>query len=219
MKSRGHDVWTRRDLSIVSALTVRCRLMSLEQIAANWWPLATGSVHNVTRSLNRLIDAGLLDEFEVDIEMLPQMTKPLASWRPGIVDEAIFDPQKISHQLQSRWHGQSQRCRVYAPTALAAHLYGSLTHGLHDPLQATHDVHVAELYLLYRRRDPTLAEHWRGEGCFRKAGFALKDPDAFLVDSAFKPTFAVEFGGKYPAERVAAFDDHCRTHALPYELW
>ena len=58
-----------------------------------------------------------------------------------------------------------------------------------------------------------------GEAARPKAGFRIKDPDAFLIDAAGKVRRVIESGGKYEPDRVEAFHDHCVTEGLPYELW
>ena len=41
----------------------------------------------------------------------------------------------------------------------------------------------------------------------------------FLLDDAGNTLRVVESGGKYDAERVAAFHEHCAENRLTYELW
>ncbi len=47
----------------------------------------------------------------------------------------------------------------------------------------------------------------------------MKDPDAFLLDREGNTLRVIESGGKYDAERVEAFHEHCAGHRMPYELW
>jgi len=65
----------------------------------------------------------------------------------------------------------------------------------------------------------TLASLWLGEHALSKAGFRVKDPDAFLVDANRRVLKVIESAGRYGPQQVQSFHDHCVEFDLSYELW
>ena len=57
------------------------------------------------------------------------------------------------------------------------------------------------------------------EDVFPKAGFRIKNPDAFLLDDSGKPMRVVESAGRYGIPQIESFHQHCVERDLPYELW
>ena len=57
------------------------------------------------------------------------------------------------------------------------------------------------------------------EDCLPKAGYRIKDPDAFLVNSAGEVLRVIESAGRYSIAQIESFHDHCVQYGLPYELW
>lgn len=43
---------------------------------------------------------------------------------------------------------------------------------------------------------------------------SVKDPDAFILGDVSEPLGVVESGGKYDAERIVAFHEHCVGYGL-----
>ena len=104
-------------------------------------------------------------------------------------------------------------------TEKAANLMGSTACGLPRPEQWNHDLHLSQVFVMYRRRRSKLARIWVGEHSLPKAGYRIKDPDAFLVDRHGTIHRVVESAGKYNSKQVESFHNHCVNHDLPYELW
>ncbi len=82
-----------------------------------------------------------------------------------------------------------------------------------------HDLLLGEVFVAYLRDEPESARRWVGEATRPKAGYGVKDPDAFLLDEEGNTLRVIESGGKYDPERVEAFHEHCAGHRMPYELW
>ncbi len=85
---------------------------------------------------------------------------------------------------------------------------------------ATHDLHLAEVFLLFRRLRPDDAADWLGEDIREKSGFRLKDPDALIEHGDGRRPLVVEFGGRsYDAMHLRTFHEDCEARKRDYELW
>ena len=82
-------------------------------------------------------------------------------------------------------------------------------------MEATHDLHLAAVYLLMRQELPTRAKSWRFETEFARPG--EKVPDA-LVRDGFSTT-AIDFGGDYKPEQLERIHDYCQERRYGYEIW
>jgi hypothetical protein len=83
-------------------------------------------------------------------------------------------------------------------------------------LQATHDVHVLEIF---DSLTPAAKTRWTGEDCLRATGWEKrkKVPDAIVRWD--NETFAVDLIGDYPARSVADFQKFCLEEGLSYLLY
>ncbi len=210
-------VRSNRDDAILEALVLKVRVLSQEMISQAWWSeSATPSVH-AGRRLEQLTNADLLERTDVLAEPLLPLEAPICSWKPGETDP---DFEAVGYALQSRWTEPPQHTPVFVATTKSVNQYGGRGRGgLQHRLQATHDLHLAAVYLRYLRLDPDSATRWVGEDLLGQAGFRIKDPDAIVLGSDGKPDWVVEFGGRYDARRVKEFHEHCERFALRYELW
>jgi hypothetical protein len=207
--------WTKRDLDIVETLTRRVHLLSLDQIIRIWWPRA-GCRRVVRRRLRRLAAAGLIVRTIVNVHPILDVTRPLAEWTPGS-DEPDFT--RISASTKARWCGLSIPHELFFATPQAANLYGSSAGQFPDVNHRDHDLLLSEVYVLFRTTRRAEAAQWIGEDCFPKAGHRIKDPDAFLVNSAGDVLRVIESAGRYSMTQIESFHDHCVQYGLPYELW
>lgn len=207
--------WNSRDLEIVETLTRRVRLFSIEQIAAGWWR-GGPPLRLVRRRLRRMVAAGLLQRSVVNAHPLLPLTKPLARWEPG---GRPPDFAAVSLCARKRWAEIPTPQEVYFAGPLAANLFGSTAGSLPPMIHRDHDLLLAQVYVLYRTRRPDEAVRWIGEDSLPKAGYRIKDPDAFLIDCQGRIERVVESAGRYSPDQVESFHDHCRDHDLPYELW
>ena len=208
-------MWTRRDLDIVETLTRRVRVLSLTQISAIWWT-AAGS-HRVTRRhLRRLVSGDLVVRTTVNTVAVQSVDRPLFNWRPGKREP---DHRRVSSDARSRWNRAPVPTEVYLASRRAANLFGSTAGHLPRVEQIDHDLLLAEVYVLYRRDRPAEADRWIGEDTLPKAGYLIKDPDAFLVSRDGVTTRVIESAGAYSSKQIESFHQHCLEQSLPYELW
>jgi len=82
----------------------------------------------------------------------------------------------------------------------------------------THDLNVAELFLHYRREG--LPNHrWTSEDRLPRDWPIPERPDAVVRDDAGEIIRAVEYGGDYPASRLAELHAGLSRIGLSYEVW
>lgn len=209
------SLWTARDLDIVETLTRRVRLLSIDQIARIWWSRA-GSLRVIRRRLRRLAAAGLIHRTIANVHPPLDVSRPLAQWKPG-VDEP--DSRHVSLQAKNRWQSASTPHELFFATKLAANLYGSTAGALPELNHRDHDLLLGQVYAVYRTTRPEEAQWWVGHDTLPKAGYRIKNPDAFLVDSNGEATCIIESAGRCDSRQVESFHDHCVQCGLPYELW
>jgi hypothetical protein len=204
-----------RDREVLEALVYRIRTFSQRQLADHFW---NGSLPNTRRRMKSLAENGLVERLIVQARLTPKLTSPIATWQPG---EPTPDFGSIAHVCQQRWKRRpTQACVVWIATEKAAQLFGGVRRGeLKNPIQATHDLGVAAVWLRQREIAPRFAKAWRGEDLRAHTRRGEKLPDAFIEDEEGKVTWVIEFGGGYDTERVQDFHDDCASRGLPYQLW
>ena len=136
---------TPRDLAVVQALVQKVRLFSQRQIVDHWW---NGEQANSRRRLKRLADRNLLQRTIVVARPAPLFESPLITWRPG---DAAPDFGKIAYRCQARWRSRPARQSVvWLATKVASQAFGGTARGkLKHSMQATHDLGVAAVWLLF----------------------------------------------------------------------
>ena len=207
--------FTNRDQEISDALTQRVRLFSQRQIADSWF---NGEVVNARRRLTRLAQQALLARLTVHARPAPPIDAPLVQWRPNDPTPA-FGP--IAYRCQQRWrHRPPRPTTAWLATERTAQIFGGVGRGdLKNPLQATHDLGVAAVWLRLREVSPQWAMAWQSEDLLAHTRRGEKLPDAFIVDQAGQVLWVIEFAGGYDTERIEAFHRDCATRELPYQLW
>lgn len=211
-----NSAWTSRDLQIIEALTVKVRMLTVHQIAELWWPAGRYQVVNARRRMFRLAQAKLVLQYRINVHPRIPLIGPVVDWKPG---NASPEFAAVSTTLKNRWTLAAEPTTVFLASKRAANLFGTYAGPLKDAVQATHDVHLSDIYLWYQRHKPWFCESWVGEDAFKKAGTGIKDPDAFLVRPDGQISRVIDFGGKYSSQRVKEFHNHCAGRDLPYELW
>ena len=207
---------TTRDMEILEVLTFKVRLLTQRQVAREWWgggPYALGSSRERIRKLER---AGLVARTTLNARPLLELDQPVCRWQPGA---PAPDADAVAHRLQSRWTEAPRTTAAIHATQKTADQLGGIGGPVRHRLQATHDLHLAEVYLNFRANSPDLAAAWVGEDVFAPSRKGEKLPDAILRDSAGNILLVIEFGGKYDASRVRIFHDDCAIRGTPYELW
>ncbi len=209
---------TSRDLQILRALTEHVRVFSIAQIARTWWPDSKNGVQNVGDRLKILAAENLVEIKRAPAHPEIEMIAPVIDWTPG-------DPQpdlgSSSYTLQARWNQHPVITGCVSATRIAMNRFGG--HGGRPPreIERTHDIHMAAVYLLYRRRAPELLSGWVFEERIkqeRKREKFERLPDVMLRSSA-GPERVVEFGGAYSKAKLLLFHAYCNEKKLPYEVW
>jgi hypothetical protein len=108
---------------------------------------------------------------------------------------------------------------VCVATPVTANLFASSAFRLPRLEHRDHDVLLSSVYVHYRLHHPESAKAWIGEHVLPKAGYRIKDPDAFLRTDDGRIIRVIEAAGRYSAEHIEDFHEHCVDYELPYELW
>jgi hypothetical protein len=206
---------TTRDNSILKTLATKVRFLCLEQ-AATWWDGRSAQAL-ARRRLRQLANAGFVESSRVRAEPLLELAGPIVTWAPGEPDPPF---QAVSNTLRERWPNiQPRQFTIYRATRTTNNRFGGPD--FFKPIgadQVTHDMQVASVYLRLLETSPAAADAWLGEDVLGPAGYKLKDPDAVLrYDDGAE--LAIEFGGRYDAQRIRDLHLDCVHQERPYELW
>lgn len=206
---------TERDIEILKVLCHKVRVLSAPQIARTWWPLAASSVQSALRRIRRLQSQGLLQVNTLSVHPEIPLACPLSIWHPG---EPKPDFGPIVYQAQVRWTLPAAFVTTVCATRKAASLFGGYAGRFPEANDATHDLHLAAVFLRKRTERPTVAETWLSEDMVRASRQNQKQklPDAIIHHPA---TMAIEFVGRYPKKKLEAFHDFCDGNGMGYELW
>ena len=205
----------KRDLEILAVLTTKVRFLSLRQIAETHF---ANDIANSIRRLDYLEERGILVSYRLNTRTPPPIDSPLVVWTPG-QDQPNFT--RLAYQLTKRWLRQGTRIRMcyFAGTKFEAITGVRCQSKPVHPLQASHDLGLAGLYLHFRCVRPNEAICWLGEHARSPVELKNQQPDAVLLDSMKEPVKAIEYGGLYNAKRLERFHRWCQQRSLPYEIW
>ena len=206
---------TGREQTILETLTHKVHLMAARQAARAWWSAAPPGVRSAEAALRALADGGWLRRLPVKAEPELPLEAPLFIWRP---DEPAPNFGALAHRVRSRWQQPAVQAVVYLATPRAAAALGGVVPSV-KPQNVTHDLHVTTLYLRRLMTAPADAGAWVLEDFLAEERTDQVLPDAILRDAGGRDRCAVEFAGKYPAERLRRFHADCVARDLPYELW
>lgn len=210
---------TPREREILVALTHKVRFLSAEQIARTWWGTTQSVRGEARKALRALVAEGLAIERTLSAHPELLLEAAIYTWTPG---DPAPNPNRAAYALRSRWTKPLQDTLVFVASRRAAERFGGVGGRIKLPLQATHDLHVATVYLHYRCTMPAAAEQWCSEEILARRSRPKpgeKLPDAVLCNALGEPFFVVEFGGSYGADRVAKLHRYCEERGLAYELW
>lgn len=203
-----------RDDDLLAVLTGPVRAMTVAQIARTWWPHTRNPESNARRRLDLLHGRGLVTLREFIAHPETKLAAPLAIWWPGLPQPAMGPIAQIG---RGRWAGpQSLTWFVIAGDAARRTATGRRVRELRAS-EATHDLHVAAVFLQMRTELPTRAETWRLEEGFGDKRGAAKVPDAIVTDGSRRT--AIEIVGAYDVEKLETFHRACASREMGYELW
>lgn len=213
---RLNVILTERDLDLLTVLSCRVRLLSSRMVLQIYGVDKRRGRHGLKRRLQQLVAHGFIQMHWVNAQAITVRRRPLFSWQPGREEP---DSEQISATIRTTSGQAAVPTQVFTVTSFTANLFGSTAVGLPRTEQIDHDLRLAAVYVHYRRQHPQLAERWVGEHALPKAGFQIKDPDAFLHDDQGQVLRVIEASGRYRREQIQDFHDHCVDNDLPYELW
>lgn len=199
---------------LLETLTLRVPLISLAQLK-KMWQISARNRRVLGRRVSRMCAAGLLDVHTINAQVLNPPGPLFAWWPAGEEPDAVA----LARRSQMRWQFPAAPTTVCVASRLSANVFGSTSCGLPKLEHRNHDLLLAEVYTFYRLRRPNEAALWVGEHALPKAGFQIKDPDAFLIDGHGRVLRVIESAGRYRPIQIESFHEHCADEELPYELW
>ncbi len=202
-----------RDREVLEVLTRRVRVLTLGQIARTWWASSLQAERKAWRRLQRLEHDGWVEI--VRLMAHPELTlqDPHAIWYPG---KAPPNLRRLAIRLKRRWDQAEAATACVVGTEQAAAALGGAGRRVPRDSEATHDIHVAAVYLRMRAELPTRARSWVSEAAL-PAGQGVKVPDALVRDGRYWT--AIEFGGQYDHSKLETFHAYCEAQGWGYEVW
>lgn len=210
---------TQRDDEILDALTLRVRLLSLDQVTRTWWSGMTYGKKAALRRLRQLGDAGKLLVFDLPAHPEIHLAQPVCRWKPRQPAPA-FD--SVSYKLSSRWTEPPIRHRAVIASKATGRHYGGWGGRFPRGTERTHDLHMATVFLVKLKCRDFSTPNWLSEEKIRerrarkRSGKLGHLPDAVI---ARPKRLAVEFGGAYSPDKLRSFHAYCEEVGLPYEIW
>lgn len=207
---------TPRDRELLDTLTQRVRVLTRAQVARTWYAQTAAPERNADRRLRDLAARGLVERFVMSARPELILSQPLVCWVPG---QPAPDFDRLAYRLEARWTAPAVPTHlVVASRAAGAWLGGS---GGRRPRRSevSHDIALAGLFLRRVAARPALRGLWLSEARLRCLGYGeqARLPDALIQND--QRCTAVELGGVYSAQKLAAFHEFCAGRDLGYELW
>ena len=206
---------TPRDEDILRILTHRLRLISIQQVARIWWTRAQPA--SAASRLRQLAAAGLVEAMTVMAHPEIELKAPILCWRPS---DAEPDFGAASYRLKARWTKAPTATPLVFATREAMAMYGGYIGGRGPrPSEATHDIHLAQVYFRLMDAYPKLADRWVSENQQYAEGGGRDErlPDALIRGRPGSPPRIVEFGGAYSKAKLIEF--HRGMSSFAYEVW
>jgi len=205
-----------RDQALIRTLTRRVRFLSIKQAARTYWGRTADPEESARRRIASLEEAGVLRRFTVLAHPELELDQPEACWQPGGTPP---DFGAVSYRLKARWTETVQPTVIVIATEGAGNWMGGHGGRLPRPSEATHDLHLAAVYLHMLRHAPERARFWKSEAALQAAGAGRNSrlPDAMI--SGRQEKTVIEFGGAYSKRKLMEFHRHCEDRQLPYEVW
>ncbi|MBA5868075.1 MAG: hypothetical protein GDA67_15390 [Nitrospira sp. CR1.3] len=206
---------TARDVIILDAITHRVKLLSLPQIARTWWK-GSRAIMQARKRIRQLALAGYLERLQLFTNQEVMLLAPLATWHSGM---AVPDFSTIVRLTRTRWELPIRSTACVVATSVSAVRTGG-SYRIPRNSEATHDLHVAQVYLHKLRQAPRYAEKWSGEMELLTRDIAPCDkvPDA-LIRQAGRCTAVEVVGESYSVTKLMAFHEFCSRRSFTYELW
>lgn len=207
---------TPRDREILDALTLRVRVMSINQVAHTWFGRTAEPARYAARRLSALAAAGLIDQHSMPARPELLLHHPLVTWTP---DTAPPDFDRLAYTLEVRWKAPAVPTHIVIASRAAGNWMGGSGGRLPRRSEVSHDLTLARLYLTWCVGGPRAGRRWISEASLRQEGFGDDDrlPDAIVEEDGRRRV--IELGGVYGAAKLRGFHEFCVEHEWPYELW
>lgn len=208
---------TERDIQILEALTLRIRAFSLDQLGRTWWANTSDPKKSARKRMLQLANAGLAESYSILAHPEIELTKPACAWKPGLPTP---DFGALSYRVQSRWTESPIQTAVFGATKKAGIQFGGGGGRRPKAVETTHDLHMSQVFLFYRKHRPEDARNWQSEFEIdrrRTKKHGQKLPDAMIISGDEK--HVVDFGGSYSKKKLEGLHVWCERNELPYEIW
>jgi hypothetical protein len=206
--------WSKSERMLLDALTNRVAVLTVSD-ARRIWNCCSDN-ESFRRALPRLVRGQLIELYEVSVRKAARSSQPILHVLRGQHSEV--DCVGVSRRLKERWTRSQHGIRVMTASRTSANLFGSSASGLPTLGHREHDVLLGNVFTHYASNAPDAARKWIGEHALPKAGYRIKDPDAFLADQGV-PYRIVESGGSYGAAQVKSLVEFAHEQNLELEVW
>jgi hypothetical protein len=208
----------RWELVLLELLANHVRLLAVAQLARASLAGQRYTRRHATSLAQQLADSGWLRMSEIFARPISPLHRPLCQWRHS---EPMPDLLRLSRRLHQRASFSAARTVVVSAARKTYALFGT-SQRTASPIkltQATHDLHVTEVYLHYAQRGFEPGLRWVSEDRLPETWRLRQRPDALLIDHAGEFVRAVEYGGDYSWGRLAELHHGLASIPLPYEIW
>ncbi len=206
--------WSKSERMLLDALTNRVAVLTVSDARRIW--NCRSDNESFRRALARLVTAQLIELYEVSVRKAARSSQPILHVIRG--EHPEVDCVSVSRRLKERWTTSRHCIRVTTASRTSANLFGSSAYGLPKLGHREHDVLLGNVFTHYAINSPDTARKWIGEHALPKAGFRIKDPDAFLVNHG-DPYRIVESGGSYGVSQVKSLVEFAHERNLELEVW
>ena len=204
----------KRDEEIVRIVAKDVRMLAMQQVAREWWTDTRWGRSRAMRTLHELAVEDLLHVRRVLSRPLEQLEAPLLAWEIG---DRVPDFDALSSQLHRRAMKSASMVTIVFATRRSVSLFGGDRMPTIKLTQMTHDLHVSEVFLRYRRMGQR--KQWCSEDQL-PAGWPIRErPDAVLLNDGGEIARAIEYGGDYSSQRLAELHIGFSNVGLNYEIW
>ena len=207
---------TWRDRDMLETLTLRVRVMSVEQVGRRWFSNSNEPTPLAVRRLRILERAGLVHLGTRASRPTPEFHSPLAIWNPG---EAPPDFAEIARRTFARWRERAVSIHLAVATRRAGTYFGGEGGRWPRESETSHDLALASVYLRHFSPNQETARTWQSEARLRGKGFGddMRLPDARCVRDG-RHVF-IELLGEYRHEKLRDFHEFCMEQETGYEFW
>ena len=211
---------TERDDDMLFTLARPVRALSVPQIARTYFSAAENPERATRLRLRKLAADDWVQIVVMTAQPETPLATPLATWAPG---QSEPDLSHVARILQTRWREPVEQIDAVVATVKTARRYGGVGERIPRRSEATHDIHLAQLYLKFRAEAPERAAGWIGEDIISaqrktQAERAQPLPDALIVEGN-KSTIIEMGGSSYTSDKLYLLHDYSAREAMPYEIW